>query len=153
MKELNLIRDRWTHTETEGVLTVGNATLYTIERPWIATDPGGKPNKSCVPAGRYFLRPHTRSSGAEVVALVNPGHAVYYMAADRPSGIGRFKVLIHSGNWVEDVIGCIAPGSGRSGSDKGPMVTSSRSAVASIMSYIGDESAVLNISWKDGEPE
>jgi len=152
MKTLNLLRDLWTHTETEGVLTFGDATLYTIERPWIATDPGGKPFQSCIPAGRFILRPHVHH-GTDVVALVNPGHAVYYMNADRPNEVGRYKVLIHAGNWVDDVVGCIAPGSSRADSPQGPMVTSSKNSMKKIMEYIGAESAVLNISWKSGEPE
>ena len=153
MKELNLIRDRWTHTETEGVLTFGDATLYTIEQEWRPTDPGGQPNNSCIPAGRYNLRPHTRPNGDEVIALVNPGHAVYYKASDRPNGIGRFMILGHSGNWSSDVIGCFAPGTGRSNSDKGPMVTSSKAAMKKIMEYINGDEAVINITWKEGEPE
>ncbi len=153
MKTLDLIRDRWTHTETEGVLTFGDATLYTIERPWIATAPGGEPFKSCIPAGRYALRPHKRGNGDDVVALVNAGHAVYYLNADRPSEVGRYKILIHSANWVHQVVGCIAPGVSRTASDKGRMVTSSRASMKKSMEYIGDESAVLNISWKNGEPE
>ena len=127
--------------------------LFRSERPWIETAPGGEPEKSCVPAGRYILRPHHRGNGDDVVALVNPGHGVYYMNADRPNAVGRFKILIHSANWVHEVIGCIAPGVGRLNSDKGRMVTASRASVKKIMEYIGDESAVLNISWKDGEPE
>ena len=152
MKHLTLTRDMHTVTETEGVLTFGDATLYTIERPWIATDPGGKPFASCVPAGRYRLRPHVHH-GNDVVALVNDGHAVYYMNADRPNEVGRYKVLIHAGNWVDDVVGCIAPGRKRVNSDRGPMVTSSRAAMKTIMEYIGGENAALTINWKDGEPE
>ena len=153
MKELNLIRDRYTHTETEGVLTFENVTLYTIERPWIATAPGGEPFKSCIPAGRYLLRPYHRGNGDDVMALVNAGHGVYYMNADRPNEVGRYKILIHSANWVHQVVGCIAPGASRTDSAKGRMVTSSRASMKKIMEYIGDESAVLNISWKNGEPE
>ena len=153
MKELDLIRDLWTHTETQGVLTFGDVTLYTIERPWVATSPGGEPFKSCIPAGRYILRPHKRGNGDDVVALVNAGHAVYYLNADRPSEVGRYKILIHSANWVHQVVGCIAPGSSRANSDNGPMVTSSRASMKKIMEYIDGDSAVLNISWKGVEPE
>jgi hypothetical protein len=151
MKTLHLVRDRWTHTETEGVLTFGDATFYTIERPWIATDPGGKPFESCIPAGRYMLRPHVHH-GDDVVALVNEGHAVYYMNEDRPNEVGRYKVLLHTGNWSADVVGCIAPGKLRSASGKGPMVTSSRDTMKKVMEYIDGDAAVLNISWQAEEP-
>lgn len=153
MKELTLIRELHSDTETQGVLEFGDTKLFTIERPWIPSDPGGKSRESCVPAGRYILRPHRRPDGLESVALVNPGHAVYYLSEDRLSDVGRFLILIHSGNWVENVVGCIAPGLTRTTSDRGPMVTSSRSSMEKVMSYINGDEAVIHISWKDGEPE
>ncbi len=152
MKFLTLIRDDWSDTETMGVLTFGGKTLQTIERPWIPTDPGGKSRESCIPAGRYTLRPHTRPSGDEVVALVNPGHAVYYLDEDRPSSVGRFLILIHSGNWAKNVVGCIAPGKTRTESAQGPMVTNSRDSMKQIMEYINGDEAVIDITWKHGEP-
>jgi len=152
MKELNLIRDTWSHTETMGVLTFGDMELQTIEPPWIATDPGGKSRESCVPAGRYLLRPHKRPSGDESVALVNPGHAVYYLASDRTNDVGRFLILIHPGNWVSDVVGCIAPGKTRANSEKGRMVTSSKSSMRAIMDHIGGDEAIIHISWRNDEP-
>ncbi len=152
MKFLTQIRDDWSDTETMGVLTFGGKTLQTIERPWISTDPGGKSRESCIPAGRFLLRPHARRNGDVVVALVNPGHAVYYLDEDRPN-VGRFLILIHSANWVHQIMGCIAPGKTRTQSDQGMMVTSSRSAMRQIMEYIDGDEAVIDITWKHGEPE
>ena len=152
MKTLNLIRDDWSHTETMGVLTFGDKTLQTIELPWISTAPGGEPRKSCIPAGRYELKSHARPNGEVVVALVSPGHAVYYLDEDRPNNVGRFLILIHVGNWTKDIVGCIAPGKNRAQSDKGPMVTSSRDSMKKIMEYIDGDEAVINITWKHEEP-
>ena len=142
MKKLYLIREPSTATETMGRLTFNLQTIHTVEQEWRPTAPGGEPNNSCVPAGQYKLIHHARPNGDKVLALVNPGLGVYYQAADRPSGVGRFLILIHAGNTHKDVIGCIAPGLGRSGSS----VTSSRAAMKKIMEYIGDDEGELIIT-------
>ena len=130
MSIITLARQPSTNTETMGEMAVGSTILHTIEQEWRPTAPGGEPNNSCVPAGDYKLVPHTRPNGDEVVALVNPGLGVYYQAEDRPSGVGRFLILIHAGNYSTDIVGCIAPGLGRSGD---AMVTSSRDAMKIVM--------------------
>ncbi len=145
MKSLLLIREASTEVETMGRLFFTEngeeRILHTVEQEWRPTDPGGQPNNSCVPAGTYALIPHTRSSGKKVVALVNPGLGVYYRKSDRPSGVGRFKILIHPGNTHKDVVGCIAPGLGR----KGQATRSSRKAMKIIMDYIGGHEAEIII--------
>jgi len=45
-----------------------------------------------------------------VYILENPELGVCKEAQDRPAQKGRYLILIHVGNWVTDVIGCIAPG-------------------------------------------
>ena len=149
MRTLTLNREPSTDTETMGLLTFDGVSLFTIERPWIATDPGGKPFESCVPAGRYELVPYVRGNGDAVRALVNPGLGVYFRKRDRPNGVGRYKILIHAGNWVTDVVGCIAPGYGRTAahyySNKGPMVTNSRKAMKVLMNWLGDDEAEIMI--------
>lgn len=124
-----------------GRLEFDGNKMHTVEQEWRPTAPGGEPNNSCVPAGNYKLIPHTRPSGVKVVALVNPGLGVYYLPEDRPHGVGRSLILIHSGNTHKDVVGCIAPGLGRSDN----MVTSSRDAMKKIMEYIGADEAELFI--------
>lgn len=145
MKSLLLVRDDWNDQRTMGTLSMPDRELDTIERPWIPSDPGGKPRESCVPAGLYQLSFHTRPSGDRVLALTNEGLAVFYRADDRPAGVGRYLILIHVGNWVSDIIGCIAPGLSRGVSSKGDMVTSSRLAMQAIMEYVGDGHAQLEI--------
>jgi hypothetical protein len=141
MKRLTLIRDLPTSKETQGWLTAAELKFATIERPWIPTSPGGKPEESCVPAGLYKLESHSRPNGDKVVALVNHGLGVYHY----PSGVGRSLILIHSGNWVTDVIGCIAPGLERGDNPMLPMVKRSKEAMQVIMGYIGDGPAELLI--------
>lgn len=94
---------------------------------------GGLSNESCVPDGTYQLVPYTRTTnGDKVVALVNEELGVYFQKADRPEPKGRFKCLIHSGNYVEHIIGCIAPGAGRTIHKNRRMVTSSRATMARL---------------------
>lgn len=97
---------------TRGVLKIGNNTFQTIERPWIPLPAaaGGTPNESCIPDGEYRLRSFTRPSGKKAFILSNPEQGVYEQAAERPNGQGRYLILIHPGNTVADVVGCIAPG-------------------------------------------
>lgn len=141
MKRLYLTRESSTDTETMGRLKFNGVELHTVEQEYRPTAPGGEPNNSCVPAGDYKLIPHTRPSGRKVLALVNPGLGVYYQADDRPNGVGRFLIMIHAGNTHKDVIGCIAPGLGRSGQ----MVTSSRKAMKKLMEYMGDDGGEIQI--------
>lgn len=145
MKLLTLTREASSNTETLGVLSFGLQSMYTIERPWIPTHPGGKPGESCVPAGQYELIPHTRPNGDKVLALINPGLGVYYLAGDRFHGVGRYLILIHAGNWAHDVIGCIAPGLSRATSNEGPMVTKSRDAMEQLMDFVDREYAEILI--------
>lgn len=148
MKNLLLERRPTTATETEGFLSFDNEILATIERPWIPWDtPGGKPRESCVGEGVYDLIPHTRPNGDNVVALLNPSLGVYYTDDERPDGVGRFLILLHSGNWVTDGIGCVLPGLAFGGSPQGPMVKSSRAAMSRVMDYIDGDDAQLTIRW------
>ena len=132
-----------------GLLTFDGVTLETLERPWIPTSPGGKPFVSCVPAGRYELIYHTRPKGEEVVALINPGLAVYYLSTERPHRVGRYKILFHAANWLHEINGCVAVGQGRAITDQGPMVTRSRDAMAQVMDWLDGDDAELLI--KDSE--
>ena len=141
MIRLTLQREAPTEVETMGRLSLGDEVLHTVEQEWRPTAPGGESFNSCVPAGRYDLKFHVRPNGQKVVALINPGLGVYYEDLDRPFSVGRYLILIHPGNTHADVVGCIAPGLGRSGQT----VTRSRDAMRRLMSYLGDEPAELLI--------
>ena len=111
---MDLFIDRFSYavSETEGVLSVSDHRLATIERPWIAHSvPGGRPFESCVPDGEYILEPWIRgSNGHEVYILYNPDLGVYKTKTSRPAGVGRYLVLIHIANYARNVVGCIGPG-------------------------------------------
>jgi len=98
---------------TRGKLTIASDEFQTVERPWIKNPlgPGGVPRESCIPDGSYRLRDWVRPSGANVFIFSNPDLGVWEQEADS-EGVawGRFLALMHVGNTVEDVVGCIAPG-------------------------------------------
>lgn len=99
---------------TLGMMRFGDLALATIERPWIPNPlgPGGKPRESCVPDGTYRVIPHHSANFPRTYALINHELGVYYQPGDVPRGqsFGRAAILIHVGNSVRDVIGCIAVG-------------------------------------------
>src|SRR5210317_1314946 len=116
---------------TRGTLHVGNHTFQTIERPWIKNPagPGGLPFESCVPDGIYSLRPYTRPSGKKAFIFSNPDLGVWEQKEDMDhTSWGRYLTLIHPGNTVVDVVGCIAPG--LTGTDRA--VGSSRNAMLKL---------------------
>ena len=104
---------------TRGVLHVGNDKFQTIERPWHKNPdgPGGLPFESCIPDGTYRLRHYTRPSGKKAFILSNTDNGVFEQESDMEGATGRYLILIHPGNTVVDVVGCIAPG--LTGSDRG----------------------------------
>lgn len=131
-----LERYAYAPTYTAGRLCLGDeASLDTLERPWKPGLPGGMPFESCVPDGEYRLLRHARPNGDVVLALRNPNLGVYYSKASIPAEGGRYLILIHAANYVEQVQGCIAPGCGQTITDNRMMVTSSRRAMAQLMDY------------------
>lgn len=117
--KLELIRFGYLDTCTLGYLHIGPLVLATIEDAWRPDPdgPGGQRREvgkaeSCVPDGTYILAPHSGAKWQNVWALVNKALGVYQHAADIPAGqlYGRSEILLHSGNSVGDVLGCIAVG-------------------------------------------
>ena len=77
---------------THGILSIRSETLcHVLERPWL----DNMQNVSCIPPGAYEIEPH-----------VYHGHPVWKLI-DVP---GRYGILIHAGNTVNDTQGCILPG-------------------------------------------
>lgn len=129
---------------TLGWLHLPNGShLHTLERPWQNNDPAGDGDDliSCVPAGRYVLEPHPSRQFGKTWALVNPRLNVVHWASEIPKGARdnwRATCLIHNGNWVRDVVGCIALGlSRRMQSEHGPMVTESGAAMRLFRELLG----------------
>ena len=136
---MNITLDRfaYTPTETQGGLVAGHEVFYTLERPWIkGIYAGGKSFESCVPDGEYELSPFVRPNGDKVFALFNPDLGVWLNKDDRPDGHGRYLILIHAGNTVRDVVGCIAPGESRIIHDNQVFVTNSRVTMDKILGVL-----------------
>jgi len=128
---------------TLGWLTCASLRLATIERPWLPNPhgPGGKPSLSCVPDGEYKLIPHTSQRFPNTYALISEPLGVYYQQRPAGQAWGRTAILIHVGNFVADVIGCIAVGL-RHGAD---CVTNSRDAMDQLRAALGREQHGLTI--------
>ena len=146
---MNLLLKRFAYLNdcTRGALYVGNEVFQTVERPWIRNPDGagGLPFESCIPDGTYNLSPYTRPSGKKAFILSNPELGVWQQDEDRThSEWGRYLVLIHPGNTVEDVVGCIAPG--LTGYDK--TVGSSRNAMLKLHELLGGGEHELRIAPK-----
>ncbi len=110
--DLSITRRAYLPAVTLGVLTVGTLSLFTLERPWIRNPAGhgGMPRQSCVPDGIYTVRPHSSVKFPNVYALYNELNGVYYQTLPAGQAWGRTAILIHIGNMVDNVIGCIAIG-------------------------------------------
>lgn len=134
-----LSRFAYTPTDTQGRLIIGDWSCFTIERPWIRSDHrGGTPFESCIPDGIYSVAPFIRPNGDMALSIVNPELGVYLNEHDRPEDSagnrhGRYLCLIHSANFADEVVGCIAPGRRRRNADRGVMVTQSRDTMAEII--------------------
>ena len=68
-------------------------TMWTVERPWV----NNERNVSCVPPGVYELKPTFYHRG---------GYSTFELMAVPD----RSRILIHRGNTMDDVQGCIAVG-------------------------------------------
>lgn len=90
---LTLTRYAYGPQATLGRLTVRDRTFWTVERPWL----GNKPFESCIPEGVYQCKPYSSAKYPNTWEL-----------QDVPE---RSKILIHAGNYAQDVQGCIAVGS------------------------------------------
>lgn len=92
MKTITLKRFYHTDVTLGEVLIDGKVVCYSLELP----DLGNQRNISCIPKGKYKLKIRTtakRGQHLEVVGVPN-----------------RNSILIHSGNSVSDIKGCILLG-------------------------------------------
>jgi len=79
----------------------GELICYTVERPW----QNNEKNISCVPAGLYLLQPYSSSKYVDCYSLLSMN-----LGVGLTPDFHRTHILIHPGNFPDDVQGCIAPG-------------------------------------------
>jgi hypothetical protein len=113
--KLTLLRSTGDSERTTGILQAAGSVIFaTMERPWIENPAGlgGMRRQSCVPPGVYRVDPWHSVHFPETYIITNPELGVYRQPGDIPAGQkwGRSAILIHVGNFVRNVIGCIAVG-------------------------------------------
>lgn len=130
MLHLTLNRIQDTGNETIGELRVeGKPELlfHTIERPWL----NNKARVSCIPKGTYKFVPHDGTAFKNVWRL-----------EDVPD---RSAILMHIGNTVKDVIGCIAVGLSTGKISGDPACLQSKQAIELMREFMGGQSGTITI--------
>jgi hypothetical protein len=129
MSRLTLFRQSDNRIQTLGEFEAGSEVIYSLELPW-------KDNQrrvSCIPAGVYQMVKH-----------VSPKFGNCYWIKDVPN---RSEILIHPANHVGQLLGCIAPGLGRSDFDGDGQidVTNSRAAMEKLLDMNFTELEVFGV--------
>jgi len=110
-----------------GLLKIEELALWTVEKPWV----GNQVFVSCIPDGTYPL-----------VAFDSESHRNSWVITPVP---GRTGILIHPGNTVDDVSGCIAPGTRQDG-----MVVYNSREACRMLNYVLDRKAQHTIQLGSG---
>ena len=134
--EFSLILERnksTLHSTTGKLLLVDNKNnlilqLQTLERPWIFNER----KVSCIPTGTYLVKRHNSPKFGECFKIQDVK--------------GRSDILIHSGNVVNDTLGCILVGltSGTVDDSTTAMIYNSRKAMTVLLTLIHKE-VILHI--------
>ena len=116
-------------------------SCFTVERPWM----GNRQNVSCIPEGRYVMRKRfspvvDRASGGE--------YPEGWQVTEVPN---RTFIMIHPGNSMENVEGCIATGQDLGFIHNKWAVTSSRAAFREVMETLTGTEYDIDIRqiWAD----
>lgn len=128
-KQIELERFAYSPHGTFGRLTVGDQSWFTVELPWEAN----KAKVSCIPEGVYTLTKRfspvvKRSSGGEF--------EVGWEITNVPD---RTFIMLHPGNTIDDLLGCISPGKSLGFLKNKWAVTASRNAFREMMSAMDAE--------------
>lgn len=131
-----------------GVIQLPQLSIFTIERPWQPdsdpANPAGTQQRSCVQEGTYVLQAHHSARFPNVYALDNPSLHVWHHAVPEGSK-GRSGILIHAGNDVSAVVGCIAVGMRCEASPYAPggyRILDSQKALQKVRDYLGGKNVM-----------
>jgi hypothetical protein len=143
-----LIRHAYLPTVTLGWLFIDRMRFATLEEGWRPDPhgPGGQRREgalieSCIPDGTYQVKPHVSAKyPAGVWSLSNPIEGVY-SPATRPAGQnwGRDAILIHAGNTIEHIEGCILVGRRHAMDGEYHCVLESRNALKDLRDLLGNK--------------
>lgn len=121
-KLLTIIRVGQSSRGTFGVLKYGEVPFaLTLERPW----KDNKPEVSCIPVGSYLCR-----------RIRSPHFGDTFEVTCVP---GRFNILFHKGNTIEDTKGCILVAEEFSGTFDRPMLVSSERGFGEFLALLADQ--------------
>lgn len=79
----------------------GEFVCYTIERPW----KNNRKSISCIPSGTYRVDPYSSGRFSDCYSLSS-----MELGVGLTEKFHRTHILIHPGNFPDDIQGCIAPG-------------------------------------------
>jgi len=102
MELITLERFAYTPWGVFGRLVYGDFRAFTVERPWV----NNKARESCIPDGKYQMQWYNSPKFGPTWALIGDTVSLFPEA-----GKARAAVLIHKGNTMDDLLGCIALGS------------------------------------------
>jgi hypothetical protein len=115
--------------ETFGVLTFGEFTCYTVERPW----EDNEPFVSCIPDGDYYLHSHSSPRFGDTVIIYGGTVAPYTQ-----TGFERSGILVHPANTADELKGCIGLGDSFGTVYGKHAVMNSRKTVAAFLELINN---------------
>lgn len=102
MEIITLERFAYTPFGVFGRLVFGSFRAFTVERPWA----DNKARESCIPDGEYSMQWYNSPKFGQTWALIGDTVSLFPAA-----GKARSAILIHKGNTMDDLLGCIALGS------------------------------------------
>lgn len=142
MIHLNRLTDYGDFTkETFGILTLGDFTCYTIERPWL----NNEPMISCIPSGDYYLHSYTSPKFGQSV-IIYGGTVSPYPDPDWY----RSGILIHPANIATELKGCIGLGDSFGTVHDEHAVMNSRKTVSEFLKLINiNEIYTLRITYDE----
>lgn len=137
---VTILRDNHYEDSTLGTLTIDghpDVKLYTLEEPWR----DNRRKVSCIPAGTYECVPHNWDISDKF--RFNRVWRVNHVP-------NRDAILIHKGNTVKDIEGCILVGTQRGVIDDLRAVLNSRAAIDMLRGIIGNRTFRLTIKNHQG---
>ena len=134
-RNVHIFRTKRSSHGTEGILSTGSFTCFTLELPW----KDNQPNISCIPHGTYPVKPRKSPRFGDVFHVTNVE--------------GRSHILIHSGNFAGDtekglkthVQGCILLGKYRGVLGTQKAVLSSKPTIRRFMEYMQSDDFTLTL--------